>query len=110
MQEDKNRRIVMKLRLIFYLAKRRERPGIALGICKSSWFNKRGRGWSPVFSRKISEGGNLNLFGPTEKAIFIKRPNRFVVICSLNGKPIQAFLPNPGRLWELLLPGVVLYL
>jgi len=52
----------------------------------------------------------LNFFGPTEKAIFIKRPNRFVVVCNLNGKTIKAFLPNPGRLWELLLPGAVLHL
>ncbi len=52
----------------------------------------------------------MNLFGPTERAIFIKRPNRFVVVCHLNGKTIRAFLPNPGRLWELLLPGAVLYL
>jgi sugar fermentation stimulation protein A len=52
----------------------------------------------------------LNFFGPTEKATFIKRPNRFVVVCSLKGKTIKAFLPNPGRLWELLLPGAVLYL
>jgi sugar fermentation stimulation protein A len=52
----------------------------------------------------------LNLFGPTEKAIFIERPNRFVVLCNLHGKILKAFLPNPGRLWELLLPGAVLYL
>ena len=52
----------------------------------------------------------MNFFGPTEKATFIKRPNRFVVVCQLNGKTIKAFLPNPGRLWELLLPGAVLYL
>ncbi len=52
----------------------------------------------------------MNLFGPTEKAIFLKRPNRFVVVCNLNGKTIKAFLPNPGHLWELLLPGAVLYL
>lgn len=52
----------------------------------------------------------MNLFGPTEKAIFIKRPNRFVVLCNLHGKILKAFLPNPGRLWELLLPGAVLYL
>ena len=52
----------------------------------------------------------MNFFGPTEKAIFINRPNRFVVVCSLNGKTLKAFLPNPGRLWELLLPGAVLYL
>jgi sugar fermentation stimulation protein A len=52
----------------------------------------------------------LNFFGQTEKAWFLKRPNRFVVVCKLNGKTIKAFLPNPGRLWELLLPGAVLYL
>jgi sugar fermentation stimulation protein A len=52
----------------------------------------------------------LNLFRPTEKAIFLKRPNRFVVLCSLDGKTIKSFLPNPGRLYELLLPGAVLYL
>jgi len=52
----------------------------------------------------------LNLFGPTEKATFIKRPNRVVVVCNLHGKISKAFLPNPGRLWELLLPGAVLYL
>ena len=52
----------------------------------------------------------MNLFGPTEKATFIERPNRFVVVCSRKGKTIKAFLPNPGRLWELLLPGTVLYL
>jgi hypothetical protein len=34
----------------------------------------------------------LNLFGPTEEAIFLKRPNRFVVVCSLRGKIIKAFL------------------
>jgi sugar fermentation stimulation protein A len=52
----------------------------------------------------------LNFSGPAEKAVFLKRPNRFVVVCTLNGKTIKAFLPNPGRLWELLLPGAVLYL
>ena len=52
----------------------------------------------------------MNFFAPTEKAIFIRRPNRFVVVCNLNGKTRRAFLPNPGRLWELLLPGAFLYL
>jgi sugar fermentation stimulation protein A len=52
----------------------------------------------------------LQFFGRVEKAIFFRRPNRFVVVCHLNGKTIKAFLPNPGRLWELLLPGAVLYL
>jgi len=41
---------------------------------------------------------------------FLARPNRFVVRCDLDGKTINAYLPNPGRLWELLLPGCRLYL
>jgi sugar fermentation stimulation protein A len=45
------------------------------------------------------------------KARFLERPNRFVVFCRHNSLGrIKAFLPNPGRLWELLFPGVTLYL
>jgi len=43
-------------------------------------------------------------------ATFISRPNRFVIRCVDNTKPITAYLPNPGRLWELLIPGCTLYL
>jgi len=43
-------------------------------------------------------------------ATFVDRPNRFVVRCVRDGKRITAYLPNPGRLWELLIPGSVLYL
>lgn len=49
--------------------------------------------------------------GEIVKARFISRPNRFLVHCQGgDGKKIRAFLPNPGRLWELLLPGATLYL
>jgi len=44
------------------------------------------------------------------KASFLARPNRFTVICQRDGREITAYLPNPGRLWELLLPGRTLYL
>lgn len=37
--------------------------------------------------------------------IFIHRPNRFLIKASLDGKLIEAFCPNPGRLTELLVPG-----
>jgi len=51
------------------------------------------------------------LKGEMVKARFISRPNRFLVQCEAeNHKKIRAFLPNPGRLWELLLPGATLYL
>lgn len=35
---------------------------------------------------------------------FIERLNRFTVLCHVKGKRIPCYLPNPGRLWELLLP------
>ncbi|MCS7215606.1 MAG: DNA/RNA nuclease SfsA [Thermodesulfovibrio sp.] len=37
-------------------------------------------------------------------ATFLKRKNRFVVIASVDGKIKECYLPNSGRLWELLIP------
>ncbi len=45
------------------------------------------------------------LFSDIRKAFFIRRLNRFVIECDLDGQTQMAHLPNPGRLWELLLPG-----
>jgi sugar fermentation stimulation protein A len=53
---------------------------------------------------------DMQLFRPVHRAEFLARPNRFTVICNLRGTITKAFLPNPGRLWELLLPGATLYL
>ncbi|NPU85412.1 MAG: DNA/RNA nuclease SfsA [Syntrophaceae bacterium] len=36
---------------------------------------------------------------------FRRRLHRFAVECDLDGRTVTAHLPNPGRLWELLLPG-----
>lgn len=44
------------------------------------------------------------------QARFIRRINRFVLECELDGRPVKAFLPNPGRLQELLLADRSLYL
>lgn len=45
------------------------------------------------------------------RATFVERPNRFVVACRLEtGAQVGAYLPNPGRLRELLLPGAALTL
>jgi len=44
-------------------------------------------------------------------ATYLERPNRFILHCRLaNGQQVRAFLPNPGRLQELLLPEVRVYL
>lgn len=52
----------------------------------------------------------MQLFNNITKAKFLSRPNRFIIMCDLNGKEVKTYLPNPGRLWELLFPGVTLYL
>jgi sugar fermentation stimulation protein A len=47
----------------------------------------------------------LRIFEGAQEATFLERPNRFLVRCKLGGRTVSAFLPNPGRLKELLLPG-----
>ena len=49
-------------------------------------------------------------FGRTLRARFLKRPNRFLIQCIWKGRILSAFLPNPGRLGELLLPGRMIHL
>jgi len=43
--------------------------------------------------------------GRLTRGVFLSRPNRFRVVCETGGDRVEAYLPNPGRLWELLLPG-----
>lgn len=50
------------------------------------------------------------LFPALLKGTFIRRPNRFVIQCAVEGAVLDVYLPNPGRLWELLLPGRTVYL
>ena len=47
----------------------------------------------------------LRLFKNRLQARFLRRPNRFLIRCLWRGRILSAFLPNPGRLQELLLPG-----
>ncbi len=49
-------------------------------------------------------------FPRTVKGIYKCRPNRFIVECIVHNRTARAYLPNPGRLWELFFPGVLLYL
>lgn len=49
-------------------------------------------------------------FSEIQQGIFLRRLNRFVVEVKKEGKTHQAHLPNPGRLWEHLLPGAPLLL
>jgi sugar fermentation stimulation protein A len=61
-----------------------------------------------VFSRHEDEG--MRMFGKVFRTLFLNRPNRFLIRCKRRGKVLSAFLPNPGRLQELFLPGSVIYL
>jgi sugar fermentation stimulation protein A len=54
--------------------------------------------------------GSSAFFPKTVKGIFRSRPNRFIVICDIGGRAVRAYLPNPGRLWELFFPGTIIYL
>lgn len=39
---------------------------------------------------------------PVLDAVFRERINRYLALVELNGEPVEVFLPNPGRLSELL--------
>lgn len=50
--------------------------------------------------------------GPLQEARFLERPNRFLVLARLErtGEVVAAHMADPGRLKELLLPGVRMWL
>jgi sugar fermentation stimulation protein A len=54
--------------------------------------------------------GKMRPFNNIIRATFLKRPNRFLVRCKWKGRILSAFLPNPGRLQELLFPGRIIHL
>lgn len=47
---------------------------------------------------------------PLVEGTFQSRPNRFAVHCAIEGRETKVFMPNPGRMGELLLPGAELIL
>jgi len=57
-----------------------------------------------------NHGEKIRFFEDTIQAHFLSRPNRFLIRCEWNGRILSAFLPNPGRLQELLLPGSMIHL
>lgn len=57
------------------------------------------------------DGIAVPLGGPLVEARFHTRPNRFLVSALLpDGERVEAHLPDPGRLKELLLPGARLWI
>ena len=47
--------------------------------------------------------------GTPLSATLIERPNRFLGVAELNGRKVEAFIPNPGRMHELMVPGTKVY-
>lgn len=45
-----------------------------------------------------------------KEAIFLRRPNRFIAFCEVDGKEEKVHVKNTGRCKELLIPGVTVYL
>lgn len=45
-----------------------------------------------------------------KEAIFLRRPNRFIAFCEIDGKEEKVHVKNTGRCKELLIPGVKVYL
>ena len=47
----------------------------------------------------------MQLFRPSLRGVFLRRPNRFCLIAQTEAGEIRAHCPNPGRMRELLVPG-----
>lgn len=52
----------------------------------------------------------MKIFRADYEAIFLKRPNRFIIHAELEGSEVVCHCPNTGRMGELLIPGVKLIL
>lgn len=52
----------------------------------------------------------MKLYEHVCPAVFVKRPNRFVAICLVEGVETVVHVKNTGRCRELLLPGCTVYL
>jgi sugar fermentation stimulation protein A len=53
---------------------------------------------------------SIKIRGPLVNGVFVDRLNRFLIHATINQKSVHCFLPNPGRLEELLYPGAELIL
>ncbi len=52
----------------------------------------------------------MKLFKNDLEALFVNRPNRFIIYADIDGLEVKCHCPNTGRMGELLLPGVKLIL
>jgi sugar fermentation stimulation protein A len=60
--------------------------------------------------RRLPEGRVVRLFNPDRDAVFVRRPNRFLIIARDGDEELPCHCPNPGRLLEFVFPGMPLIL
>jgi sugar fermentation stimulation protein A len=72
------------------------------------------RTWrNPFLHSKVHDHAmtvSIKIQGPLVNAIFVHRLNRFLIHANIKQQSVHCFLPNPGRLEELLYPGAELIL
>jgi len=56
-------------------------------------------------SKNSTEAGKLKLFHNSLEAVFLERPNRYIIKAETASGIITAYCPNPGKLMEILIPG-----
>lgn len=55
--------------------------------------------------KNSTEASKFKLFRNSLEAIFLERPNRYIIKAEADSRIITAYCPNPGRLIEMLNPG-----
>ena len=67
---------------------------------------------APAHAALVGATIRIPIPGPLAEASFLQRPNRFLLLCRLRhtGEVVAAHLADPGRLKEILLPGVRIWL
>jgi sugar fermentation stimulation protein A len=51
----------------------------------------------------------MNAVRGISKAVLIDRPNRFLGRVLIDGRTTEVFIPNPGRMFELMIPGTEVF-
>jgi len=52
----------------------------------------------------------IKIEGKTVRGTFQERPNRFLALVKVKNRTLPSFVPNPGRMHELLTPGIEILL
>jgi len=54
---------------------------------------------------RVNVGSFIEIEGRLCRGVFLERPNRFLAMVKIEKTVVPSYLPNPGRMRELLYPG-----